>query len=62
MNELEKAQDDVDGLHDAKRVLSDTARNHPLVSLLSNAKHVKALRQGLASGTDAYAAALLSSA
>jgi hypothetical protein len=62
MNELEKALDDLDGLHEAYRALSDTERSHPLVSRVSNAKLAKTLRQDLASGADAYAATLMSSA
>ena len=58
MNELNKALDDLDGLHEAFHALSDPLRKSPLVS---NAKLVKKLRHDLAAGADAYASKLISS-
>ena len=58
MNELTKALDDLDGLHEAFHALSDPLRKSPLVS---NAKLVKKLRHDLAAGADAYASKLISS-
>jgi hypothetical protein len=58
MNELDKALDDLDGLHEAFHALSDAQRSSPLVA---NAKLVKKLRHDLAAGADAYAATLISS-
>ena len=58
MNELEKALDDLDGLHEAFHALSDPQRASPLVS---NAKLGKTLRHELAAATDAYASMLISS-
>ena len=57
MNELDKALDDLDGLHEAFHALSDDRRANPL---LTNAKLVKKLRHELAAGADAYAATLIS--
>ena len=58
MNELETALDDLDGLHEAFRALSDTQRAS---SLTSNAKLRKKLRQDLAAGVEAYLSTLISS-
>jgi hypothetical protein len=58
MNELEKALDDVDGLQEAFRALSDPERGGPLGS---NAELGKKLRQDLAAGADAYVSTLISS-
>jgi len=58
MNELDKALDDLDGLHEAFHALSDPLRASPLVT---NAKLGKKLRQDLAAGTDSYASTLMSS-
>jgi hypothetical protein len=58
MNELETALDDLDGLHEAFRALSDTPRASPLAS---NAKLGKKLRQDLAAGAEAYVSTLISS-
>jgi hypothetical protein len=58
MNELNKALDDLDGLHEAFHALSDPLRASPLVS---NAKLGKKLRHDLAAGADAYASTLIAS-
>ncbi len=58
MNELNKALDDLDGLHEAFHALSDPLRASPLVS---NAKLGKKLRHDLATGADAYVSTLISS-
>jgi hypothetical protein len=58
MNELDKALDDLDGLHEAFHALSDDRRTS---SLVTNAKLGKKLRRDLAAGADAYAATLISS-
>lgn len=58
MNELNKALDDLDGLHEAFHALSDPLRKSPLVG---NAKLGKKLRHDLAAGADAYASTLISS-
>lgn len=58
MNELNKALDDLDGLHEAFHALSDPLRKSPLVS---NAKLGRKLRHDLAAGADAYASTLISS-
>jgi len=58
MNELDKALDDLDGLHEAFHAMSDDRRASPLVA---DAKLVKGLRHELAAGADAYAATLISS-
>ena len=58
MNELNKALDDLNGLHEAFHALSDPLRKSPLVS---NAKLGKKLRHDLAAGADAYASTLISS-
>ena len=57
MNELNKALDDLDGLHEAFHALSDPLRASPLVR---NAKLGKKLRHDLAAGADAYASTLIS--
>ena len=59
MNELDKALDDLDGLHEAFHALSDPQRVSPLVT---NAKLGKKMRHDLAAGADAYASTLISSA
>ena len=58
MNELDKALDDLDGLHEAFHALSDLQRASPLVT---DAKLGKRLRHDLAAGADAYASTLISS-
>ena len=58
MNELDKALDDLDGLHEAFHALSDPQRASPLVT---DAKLGKRLRHDLAAGADAYASTLISS-
>jgi hypothetical protein len=58
MDELNKALDDLDGLHEAFHALSDPLRVSPL---LSNAKLGKKLRHDLAAAADAYASTLISS-
>ena len=58
MNELDKALDDLGGLHEAFHALSDSQRASPLVT---NAKLGKKLRHDLAAGADAYASMLISS-
>lgn len=58
MNELDKALDDLDGLHEAFCALSDTGRTSPLVR---NAKRAKSLRHELSAGADAYVSTLVSS-
>jgi hypothetical protein len=58
MNELETALDDLDGLHEAFRALSDTQR---MSTLTSKAKLRKKLRQDLAAGVEAYVSTLISS-
>ena len=57
MNELETALDDLDGLHEAFRALSDTQR---VSTLASNANLRKKLRQDLAAGVEAYLTTLIS--
>ena len=57
MNELETALDDLDGLHEAFRALSDAQR---VSTLTSNAKLRKELRQNLAAGVEAYVSTLIS--
>lgn len=59
MNELEKALDDLDGLHEAFHALSDARRVSPLVT---NTKLGKKMRHDLAAAADAYASTLISSA
>ena len=58
MNELDKALDDLDGLHEAFHALSDPQRESPLVT---NAKLGKKMRHDLAAGADAYASTVISS-
>src|SRR5258706_15664255 len=58
MNELDKALDDLDGLHEAFHALSDPQRASPLVT---DAKLGKRLLHDLAAGADAYASTLISS-
>jgi hypothetical protein len=57
MNEMETALDDLDGLHEAFRALSDPQRAS---TLASNAKLGKRLRRELASGVEAYASTVIS--
>jgi hypothetical protein len=57
MNELETALDDLDGLHEAYRALSDAPR---VSTLTSNGKLRKKLRQDLAAGVEAYVSTLIS--
>ena len=57
MNEIETALDDLDGLHEAFRALSDTQRAS---TLASNAKLGKKLRQDLTAGFEAYVSTLIS--
>ena len=59
MNELDKALDDLDGLHEAFHALSDPQRASLLVT---NAKLGKKMQHELAAGADAYASTLISSA
>jgi hypothetical protein len=58
MNELETALDDLDGLHEAFRALSDPQRSSRLVG---DANLGKELRQDLAAGAEAYVSTLISS-
>jgi len=58
MDDLNRALDDLDGLHEAFHALSDSPRASPLVS---DAKLGKKLRHDLAAGADAYASTLISS-
>lgn len=58
MNELNKALDDLDGLHETFRALSDTGRASPLVR---NAKRSKSLRQELSAGAEVYVSTLMAS-
>lgn len=58
MNELDKALDDLESLHEAFHALSDPLRASPLVA---NAKLGKKLRHDLAAGADSYASTLISS-
>ena len=57
MNEIETALDDLDGLHEAFRALSDTQR---VSTLASNAKLGKKLRRELAAGVEAYVSTVIS--
>jgi hypothetical protein len=57
MNELETALDDLDGLHEAFRALSDAQR---VSTLTSNANLRKKLRQDLAAGAEVYVSTLIS--
>lgn len=59
MNELAKALDDIDGLLEAFRALSDEQRPS---TLTRSAKAAKALRHEMAAGMDAYTTTLMSSA
>jgi hypothetical protein len=59
MNELDKALDDLGGLHEAFHALSDPRRVSPLVT---NAKLGKKMRHDLAAAADAYTSILISSA
>ncbi len=58
MNELDKALDDLDGLHEAFHALCDPQRVSPLVT---NAMLGKKMRHDLAAGADAYVSILISS-
>ncbi len=57
MNEIETALDDLDGLHEAFRALSDTQRAS---TLASNANLGKKLRRELAAAVEAYVSTVIS--
>ena len=57
MDEFQTALDDLDGLHEAFRALSDTRRTG---TLASNAKLGKELRRELAAALDAYVSTVIS--
>ena len=59
MNKLEKALDDMSGLHEAFHALCDPQR---VSTLVTNAKLGKKIRHDLAAAADAYASTLISSA